>query len=211
MANRTREPDKTRTDLIDAAIRLLADQGVEALALRRVAGAAHVSTMCVYSRFGDKTGLLEAVYAAGFERLGLALSSVEPSRDPILLLRRIGLAYRRFAVANPALYALMFERVVCFDPSPELRSEALETTFSPVLDAVRAAIDQGVIEAESTLVAAYTLWTAAHGAISLELTHAAPKPLSGWLFDRRDTGEDIFRQAIDTAMRGMRPAGPAVA
>jgi hypothetical protein len=46
--------------------------------------------------------------------------------------------------------------------------------------------------------------------VSLELTHAAPKPLSGWLFDRRDTGEDIFRQAIDTSLRGLSPAGPAV-
>jgi AcrR family transcriptional regulator len=207
----TRQPDKTRTELIEAAIRLLADQGVEALVLRRVAGAAHVSTMCVYSRFGDKTGLLEAVYTAGFERLGLALASVEPSRDATVHLRRLGVAYRRFAVANPALYSLMFERVVGFDPSPELRAEVLETTFAPILDAVRVAIDQGVIRAESALVAAYTLWAAAHGAVSLELTHAAPKPLSGWLFDRRDTGEDIFRQAIDTALRGLSPAGPAVA
>jgi AcrR family transcriptional regulator len=211
MATSTRQPDQTRTDLIEAAIRLLADQGVEALALRRVAGAAHVSTMCVYSRFGDKIGLLDAVYAAGFERLGLTFSSVEPNRDPIRRLRTLGLAYRRFAVANPALYSLMFERVVGFDPSPELRAEVLETTFSPVLEAVRAAIDEGSIEAESTLVAAYTLWTAAHGAISLELTHAAPRPLSGWLFDTRDAGEDIFRQAIDTALRGLSPAGPAVA
>lgn len=207
----TRQPDKTRTDLIEAAIRLLADQGVEALALRRVAGAAHVSTMCVYSRFGDKIRLLEAVYTAGYERLRLALSSIEPSPDPIRHLRALGLAYRRFAVANPALYSLMFERVVGFDPSTELRAEVLETTFSPVLEAVRAARDQGAIEAESTLVGAYTLWTAAHGAISLELTHAAPRPLSGWHFDKRDAGEDIFRQAIDTALRGLSPAGPAVA
>ena len=211
MATSTRQPDKTRTDLIEAAIRLLADQGVEALALRRVAGAAHVSTMCVYSRFGDKIGLLESVYAAGFERLGLALASTEPDRDPIRRLRALGLAYRRFAVANPALYALMFERVVGFEPTPELRARVLETTFSPVLDAVRDAIAQGAIEAESTLVAAYTLWTAAHGAISLELTHAAPKPLSGWLFDKRDTGEDIFRQAIENALRGLSATGPAVA
>jgi AcrR family transcriptional regulator len=211
MATSTRQPDKTRNDLIEAAIRLLADQGVEALALRRVAATAHVSTMCVYSRFGDKAGLLEAVYAAGFERLRLALASVEAHHDPIRRLRSLGLAYRRFAVANPALYSLMFERVVGFDPAPETKVAALESTFAPVLDAVGIALDQGSLEAESALVAAYTLWTAAHGAISLELTHAAPKPLSGRLFDRSDSGEDIFRQAIDTALRGLAPAGPAVA
>lgn len=201
----TRQRDTTRTELIDAAIRLLADQGVAALVLRRVASEAHVSTMCVYSRFGDKVGLLNAVYTAGFERLNLALSSVEQRRDPARQVVDLGLAYRRFAVANPALYALMFERVVGFEPPPQLRSDVLESTFGMVFDAVRQALDQGKIEAESPLVAVYTLWTAAHGAVSLELTHAARRPLSGWLFESRDSGEDVFRQALETTLRGLAP------
>jgi AcrR family transcriptional regulator len=211
MATPTRERDTVRTELIEAAIRLLADQGTEALVLRRVASAAHVSTMCVYSRFGDKVGLINAVYTAGFERLALALSTVEHRRDPLRRITELGLAYRRFAVANPALYSLMFERVVGFDPPPQLRSEVLESTLSLVFDAVREATEEGKIEAESPLVAAYTLWTSAHGAVSLELTHATQPPLSGWLFESRDTGEDIFRQAILTTLRGLAPSGPAAA
>ena len=39
-------------------------------------------------------------------------------------------AYRAFALANPGLYGLLFERVLPgFDPSPEARSTALDTTF----------------------------------------------------------------------------------
>lgn len=211
LANSTRERDTVRTELIEAAIRLLADQGAEALVLRRVASAAHVSTMCVYSRFGDKVGLLDAVYAAGFERLALAMSTVEQRRDPLRRIVDLGLAYRRFAVANPALYSLMFERVVGFDPPSQLRSDMLESTFSMVFDAVRQAREQGTIESESPLVAAYTLWAAAHGAVSLELTHAARRPLSGWLIDSPDSGEDVFRQALETTIRGLAPIGPAVA
>ena len=211
MATPTRERDTVRTELIEAAIRLLADQGTEALVLRRVASAAHVSTMCVYSRFGDKVGLINAVYTAGFERLALALTKVEHRHDPLRRIMELGLAYRRFAVANPALYSLMFERVVGFDPPPQLRSDVLESTFSMVIDAVRQAREEGTIEAESPLVATYTLWAAAHGAVSLELTHATQRPLSGWLFESRDTGEDIFRQAILTTLRGLAPSGPAAA
>ena len=47
--------------------------------------------------------------------------------------------------------------------------------------------------------------------MSLELTHATQRPLSGWLIDSADTGEDIFRQAIETTLRGLasqRPAPP---
>ena len=211
MATPTRERDTVRTELIEAAIRLLADQGTEALVLRRVASAAHVSTMCVYSRFGDKVGLINAVYTAGFERLAVAMATVEHRRDPLRRIMELGLAYRRFAVANPALYSLMFERVVGFDPPSQLRSEVLESTFSMVFEAVRQAMEKGTIEAESPLVAAYTLWTAAHGAVSLELTHATQRPLSGWLFESRDAGEDIFRQAILTTIRGLAPTGPTAA
>ena len=211
MATPTRERDTVRTELIEAAIRLLADQGAEALVLRRVASAAHVSTMCVYSRFGDKVGLLNAVYTAGFERLALAMATVEHRRDPRRRIIELGLAYRRFAVANPALYSLMFERLVGFDPPPQLRSDVLESTFSIVFDAVGQAMEEGTIDAESSLVAAYTLWTAAHGAVSLELTHAARRPLSGWLIDSPDAGEDVFHQALETTLRGLAPTGPAAA
>jgi hypothetical protein len=39
-------------------------------------------------------------------------------------------SYRAFALANPGLYGLLFERVLPdFDPSPEVRSTALDTTF----------------------------------------------------------------------------------
>jgi AcrR family transcriptional regulator len=209
MATQTRERDTVRAELIEAAIRLLADQGTEALVLRRVASAAHVSTMCVYSRFGDKVGLLNAVYTAGFARLTNAMSRVEQVPDPQGRIIELGLAYRRFALSNPALYSLMFERVIGFDPPPELRSHVLESTFSMVFDAVNQAMERGTIDAESPLVAAYTLWTAAHGAVSLELTHAAQRPLSGWLIDSPDAGRDVFLQALETTLRGLAPSGPA--
>lgn len=209
MATQTRERDTVRAELVEAAIRLLADHGTEALVLRRVASAAHVSTMCVYSRFGDKVGLLNAVHAAGFERLSLAMSTVDYPMDPLRWIVDLWLAYRGFAVSNPALYSLMFERVIGFDPPPELRSDALESTFSMVMDAVNRAMEQGTIDAESPRAAAYTLWTAAHGAVSLELTHAAGRPLPGWPVDSPDSGSDVFRKTLETTLRGLAPSEPA--
>ena len=209
MATPTRERDTVRAELVEAAIRLLADHGTDALVLRRVASTAHVSTMCVYSRFGDKVGLLNAVHAAGFERLSLAMSTVERPMDPLHRIVDLWLAYRRFAVSNPALYSLMFERAIGFDPSPELGSDALESTFSMVLDAVNQAMEQGAIDAESPRAVAYTLWTAAHGAVSLELTHAAGRPLPGWPVDSPDAGADVFRRALETTLRGLAPSEPA--
>jgi AcrR family transcriptional regulator len=205
MATSRHPTDPVRTDLIEAGIGLLADQGADALVMRRVAAAADVSTMCVYSRFGDKAGLLNAVYLAGFERLESAMTAANTAPDPLTRVMDLALAYRSFALANPALYSLMFERMIGFDPPVELRTSALGATFSLVESAMTEAARSGVIEMASTLTAAYLVWTTAHGAVSLELIHAGRTPLPGWFIDSREAGEFVYRQVLETTLRGLTP------
>jgi Tetracyclin repressor-like, C-terminal domain len=53
------------------------------------------------------------------------------SADPSRAIVAIATAYRRFALGNPALYALMFERrPPGFDLPPQLRSWALNLIFT---------------------------------------------------------------------------------
>jgi len=188
------ESDPVREELVDAALRLLATDGAEALVLRRVASAARVSTMCVYSRFGDKLGLMRAVYAGGLDRLVTLMSASGSASDPTRRLIDIGLAYRRFALSNPALYTLMYERMVGFTPSPEQRAAVLDTTLSPITKAMAEAAELGVIENKGPETAAYTFWAAAHGAVSLELASQTPQPHA----------EQIYRGVLDNTLRGMR-------
>ncbi|MDQ1696870.1 MAG: hypothetical protein QOJ03_2223, partial [Frankiaceae bacterium] len=63
------------TRLIDEAGRILSTEGAAALSLRRLAAATGTSTMAVYTLFGDKQGLLAAMYREGFARLGAAMQS----------------------------------------------------------------------------------------------------------------------------------------
>ena len=60
--------DQTSRALLDAAHRLLADHGSEALTVRRIATEAGMSTMNVYSRFGGKDGVIDELFIDGFER-----------------------------------------------------------------------------------------------------------------------------------------------
>lgn len=191
---------------MEAAIQLLAEEGPEALVLRRVASAADVSTMAVYSRFRCKAGLLDAVYLAGFDRLEQSMSAANQGSDPLTRIVNLALAYRRFALANPALYSLMFERMIGFDPPVELRADALGATFSLVVSAMTSAMENSDIEVESPLMGAYTVWTAAHGTVSLELTHAGRAPLPGWFIDSAEVGERVYREVLQTTLRGMAPS-----
>src|SRR5436305_84188 len=90
-----------------------ARDGAAALTLRRLAAASGTSTMAVYTLYGDKPGLLRAMYRAGFERLGAALRAASAtSDDPLEALLALGHAYRDTALANPHLYDLMFGAAV---------------------------------------------------------------------------------------------------
>uniref|UniRef100_UPI0021C11413 TetR/AcrR family transcriptional regulator n=1 Tax=Frankia gtarii TaxID=2950102 RepID=UPI0021C11413 len=97
---------------IRAALQVLAQHGPAGLTVRRVAEAAGTSTMGVYTRFGSRNGILEALYRRAFGMLHDALAEVPVTTDPRGDLIALSLAYRRFALDYPPRYTFMFERPV---------------------------------------------------------------------------------------------------
>jgi AcrR family transcriptional regulator len=199
------EPEDLRERLVTAGLEVLARHGPAELTVRRIAEAAGSSTMGVYSRFGGRTGILEALYRRGFDLLRAALGAVHDARDPIRRILDLGLAYRRLALDNPALYALMFERPIPdFDPSPTLRQEALESTFGCLVEAVRHATAQGALPDTDPVRTSYLVWCVTHGMVSLELTHAVRRPLPGWFLDTAEAGERILLDGLQATLSGLR-------
>src|SRR5438105_9415646 len=66
------EGDDRRRPVLESAARLLAEEGPHGLSLRRIAAEAGGSTQLVYTLFGGKPGLADALYAEGFGRLSAA-------------------------------------------------------------------------------------------------------------------------------------------
>lgn len=181
-----------RERYIAAALDGLQEVGAAELTLRRVADRAETSTMGIYSRFGGRNGLLEAVYRRGFELLRAALLNPDPGDEPVVSLARV---YRRFALANPALYALMFERPLQdFEPSAEMRQHALETTFDILVGAMAGA---------EPLRDGYLMWATIHGLVSIELTHAVRTSLDGWFIDSPEAGDAILVAGVRATLRGL--------
>ena len=201
-----------RDRFVAAGLDILQTEGAAELTVRRVAGAAGSSTMGIYSCFGGRAGMLDAIYSRGFEVLRDALAAAptggtpaDPSTERILALAR---AYREFALANPSLYALMFERALPdFDPSPRLRAQALEMTFRLLVAEVGAVAERGLITAPDPTRAAYLLWTAIHGMVSIELTHALRSPLPGWFLDSQEAGEQVLVEGVASLLAGLEVKG----
>lgn len=132
--------DAAAEALLAAARRIFEAEGLPALSVRRVADAAGCTTMQVYSRFGGKDGLLQALFDEGFEALASAQRAVPATLPAAERVRRLCRAYLGIAAARPHHYALMLgSHSGDFTPSRESRERAMGT-LAHLVDAVRNAL-----------------------------------------------------------------------
>jgi AcrR family transcriptional regulator len=153
-----------RAVLLDAALTVLDRDGPAGLTVRAITHEAGCSTTGVYTYFGGKHGLVEAIYLDGFESFDRAVSD-RLIEGEIL---EAGRAYRRWALANPTHYMVMFGRAVPdFVPSDEARARAAES-FQTLVDAV------ATLGAPDPVTDAYHLYATVHGYVMLELVGLGP-------------------------------------
>lgn len=165
--------DDRRTRVVEVAARLIAEEGPHALSLRRLAAAAGGSTQLVYTLFGGKPGLADALYAEGFRRLGDAMAAAlagapEPAGDPARL-AVLCHAYRRFAAEESAFFAVMFGPVVPgFVPGRATRDASRERSLGQVVATAQECLDAGTLHAADALTLARSCWTTTHGVAALQ-------------------------------------------
>jgi len=142
-----------RERVLASALRILAADGVSALTARRLAQDARTSPAAIYELFGDKAGVVRALFFAGFEQLGAALAEVRAQPDPLEDLVALAQRYRRFIVGQPALAVVMFSRpFASFDPAPD-EEAAGAAVRERIVEAVRRALASGRLHGDPTDVA----------------------------------------------------------
>ncbi len=181
--------------LLDAAIEILETEGPDALSVRRIASAAGVAPMGVYNHFESKSGIIEALFVQGFERLAEAINAIADIQDPYEALREAGRRYRDLALAHPMVYQVMFLRAVPgFEPS-EPAIEVAASAFASLEAAVQRAMTAGVLAPAPPTETAQLIWSTIHGWVSLELLGI------GFVEDQAAGFDRVCRSML----RGLRP------
>jgi AcrR family transcriptional regulator len=159
-----------RARLIEAAARVLGDEGPSGLSTRKLAAEVGTSTMAVYTHFGSLPGLVAAVVDEGFERLAHHMAAAAHTDDALADLAELAVAYRANALANPHLYAVMFGSASLRGyrhDDHELRHR--RNTFDVLVAATQRAMDEGVLTPGDAESVGAQLWSALHGYVTLEL------------------------------------------
>ena len=102
--------EQTATALLETAERTIEQRGIEALSVRGVAAEVGTTTRAVYSVFGSKERLIAALGERAFDLLGAAVGRLPTTTDPTADLVAAGLAFRRFAIDHPSLFAIGVQR-----------------------------------------------------------------------------------------------------
>lgn len=191
---RDAQRQQLRSAILGAAADLLADQGFDAMSVRAIAGRVGASTKVIYSHFGGKSGIVEALYQDGFARLAAdvrAAGSVEGSVSKRIL--SIAEAYRSFAVGSPAVYELMFgPRVRELLPLPEHRDPVLGAS-RVIHELLQRGQEEGSIRPGDAHVQTKFIWSALHATVSLELVD--------WFTE--DEAAENHRVLVDAALASL--------
>ena len=115
----TTEPVALRDRIIDAAAKILVDEGYQSLSMRRVAQAVGCSQMAMYRHFTNKEALTQHICTQLYKRFALKMNAeLESEDDDWERLRRFIKALIRFATNYPDHYSLIFLCLLYTSPSP---------------------------------------------------------------------------------------------
>ncbi|MFI8011634.1 TetR/AcrR family transcriptional regulator [Acinetobacter sp. ABJ_C4_1] len=171
------EKKDPRTRLLEAAMRIIENQGPSQIKARTVALEAGQSTMGVYTHFGGVPELLQAIADEGFTQQAKLFRSIENTNEPMTNMCLMALECRNFAMSNPHLYDLMFGLSIQGRYTPFRRSESLtnesteafKNSYSYLRQECVNLIETKYIRDIDPDVMAAQLWSALHGFIMLEL------------------------------------------
>ena len=165
--------------LLEAAETILERDGLAGLTLRAAAREAGVSHAAPTHHFGDMSGLLSELAAAGFRRFGAALGAAAASKSSASeRMDAMGEAYVMFAREHPSMFLLMF-RSERLDTSRPALHEAMEEAFGMLMRGVSARRGGTAASAPLSLLAEIARsWSMVHGFAMLMIDHRLDQILS---------------------------------
>jgi AcrR family transcriptional regulator len=158
-----------RERIINTAARLVATEG--AVSARRLASELGTSTMVIYTHFGGMDELTRQIMRRGFDHFGTELDRGAFTDDAVADWMTYLWAYRRFAIREPHLYAVMFgPGLAAFNLGDPADREAARSTYVSLLRRIHVCVNVGRWQVDDVTTAGDAVWSGVHGHTTLELT-----------------------------------------
>lgn len=124
---RRRRHEETKKEILEAAWGIARRDGVAALSLRELADAVGMRAPSLYTYFGSKEAIYDAMFAQGWEALSERVAKLQSAPLQGEPFKEEAREFFDFCTDDPARYQLMFQRPMPgFEPSPEAYAASVE-------------------------------------------------------------------------------------
>jgi AcrR family transcriptional regulator len=190
------QKEALRSLILRTAGDLFVELGYNGFSMRKLAERIGYSPATLYLYFRDKDHLLFLVVDDAFSRFKRQLEDVAGSSEAAWeRLGRLGEAYVRFGLENPAYYQLMFMwRIDYLTEARNGKEIPRVQAFEVLLHTVRDAIEQGAIQEGVPETTSDMLWAMMHGIVSLSIQMP--------MFDKERT-DKLIHHAMEMIYRAL--------
>ena len=217
---RERGRREMRDAILEAARRIVTEEGIEALTMRNVANAIGYSPAALYEYFPAKEDLFGCLYFAGgggfAQRMRDTLAALPAEASALERIGAVGHAYRAYAHEQPDLF-----RLVLGNPTPEFtpgfspygaaeREEGDEQdAFALLVEVARDGVERGEFVPLPPATIALAAWAMVHGFVMLELngklTSESPpaQTLRAAAGGEPPSLDDLFAAALELCATGL--------
>jgi AcrR family transcriptional regulator len=185
-----RMKEETRTNILVAALKIVKEEGWQALSLRKIADAIEYTAPIIYEYFANKEAILLELTRQGYGILYRQIAEAQNGQDsPADQLEAMWMAYWNFAFEEKEYYQVLYgvEMNCCLKQQQTEEAESLYAIFGRTINELRK--DQTMSE-EETCRWYYTYWSVVHGLVSIN-------------FVRKGTTDEINMQILKSAISGI--------
>jgi len=183
--------EETRINILDAALRIVKQDGWQALSMRKIADAIEYTAPVIYEYFSNKDAILLELTRKGYLILSKDLVEAKAKHKlPAEQLEAMWLAYWNFAFANKELYQVMFGvSTSCSCEQIKGLPEA-DLPWDHFIEVIGQLMHITDMRSKIICTKYYTFWSIVHGLVSINILG-------------RDSSDDINKQVLKDAITGL--------
>ena len=184
---REREALQVRQAILKAACDIAAEEGWQAVTVRKVADKVEYSPAALYEYFSGKQAILLELMREGFRLLAQEMRAVPEGNNPVERLVAVAHSYWDFAFRHPELYQVMHGLGGVSFGTADTPQEAKDG-FVVLRDAVRAVLPGDSASGQDLYDEVDTFWAMLHGLVSLTM--------AGRIKDGRERAATLVEPAV---------------
>lgn len=164
-----RQKEEVRLSILNAAWKIVDEEGWQALSIRKIAEAIEYSVPVIYDHYPSKEAILLELTKQGFQILNQELLKARRRYpEPHKQIEAMAYAYWEFAFENKAHYQVMYGLGM---PSCEAVStiEELSEFTTLLMEPIKAMIAAAANPKADAFLKLHTFWSMLHGLISINM------------------------------------------